>query len=247
LSAASLHPRRRVDAWLRFFWVDARADASLRARPQRAVLPCDAEVHDVITGCGDGVGGQRRRSRVAPPAGRQDPAWRVRPRVCTVRLLLNFLVDAPSTLRSMRHTHSSYGLTLPLSGRLHRVGLPRAACYCKVISLDSLLGVAALLTFPQLQLSCLRCHCLSSPSPRCTISCTPCSHKLETRRRWLTLRVSCMCVWPCRGAFAVEISRVVVHSSDSAASAEREVALWFPEGAAAGEGFHPCTAPWTQE
>ena len=33
-----------------------------------------------------------------------------------------------------------------------------------------------------------------------------------------------------RGDFAIDIGRNVCHGSDSVASAEREISIWFPEG-----------------
>ena len=45
------------------------ADATLRARPERAVLPADAEVHDRLAGRRHGVGGQQRRRDAATPHG----------------------------------------------------------------------------------------------------------------------------------------------------------------------------------
>lgn len=38
----------------------------------------------------------------------------------------------------------------------------------------------------------------------------------------------------------------IVHSSDSAPAAEREIGLWFTEGVST-DGYTPCSLLWTQE
>jgi len=47
-----------------------------------------------------------------------------------------------------------------------------------------------------------------------------------------------------RGDFGIDTGRNVCHGSDSAESAEREIALWFKEGV---ETYTPCTDPWVYE
>jgi hypothetical protein len=50
-----------------------------------------------------------------------------------------------------------------------------------------------------------------------------------------------------RFTHAHDISNIVVHSSDSAEAAAREIALWFPDGVVADGAWQPCTLPWTHE
>jgi len=47
-----------------------------------------------------------------------------------------------------------------------------------------------------------------------------------------------------RGDFAVDIGRNVCHGSDAVDSAQREIALWFPEGLAE---WQPTIAAWVYE
>jgi len=47
-----------------------------------------------------------------------------------------------------------------------------------------------------------------------------------------------------RGDFAIDIGRNVCHGSDAVESAERETALWFPEGLA---DWQPTIAAWVYE
>lgn len=47
-----------------------------------------------------------------------------------------------------------------------------------------------------------------------------------------------------RGDFCLEVGRNICHGSDSVESAEKEIALWFPEGVT--EWFS-CTSPWIYE
>ena len=44
-----------------------------------------------------------------------------------------------------------------------------------------------------------------------------------------------------RGDFGCSLGANLVHGSDSAESAERELALWFPNGTV---DWEPCTTPW---
>ena len=56
----------------------------------------------------------------------------------------------------------------------------------------------------------------------------------------------CLLRGSCSGAYALEVGRLVVHSSDSVGAAEKEIDLWFPEGIVAGD-YVPCHLSWTQE
>eukprot|EP00567_Pseudictyota_dubia_P014682 CAMPEP_0197457826 /NCGR_PEP_ID=MMETSP1175-20131217/47142_1 /TAXON_ID=1003142 /ORGANISM="Triceratium dubium, Strain CCMP147" /LENGTH=154 /DNA_ID=CAMNT_0042992287 /DNA_START=17 /DNA_END=481 /DNA_ORIENTATION=- len=47
-----------------------------------------------------------------------------------------------------------------------------------------------------------------------------------------------------RGDFCIEVGRNICHGSDSAESAAKEIALWFPEGLCAWES---CSAAWIYE
>lgn len=47
-----------------------------------------------------------------------------------------------------------------------------------------------------------------------------------------------------RGDFCLEVGRNVCHGSDAVESAEKEIALWFPEGVC---DWDPCTNPWVYE
>eukprot|EP00195_Chlamydomonas_chlamydogama_P013650 CAMPEP_0202893572 /NCGR_PEP_ID=MMETSP1392-20130828/3125_1 /ASSEMBLY_ACC=CAM_ASM_000868 /TAXON_ID=225041 /ORGANISM="Chlamydomonas chlamydogama, Strain SAG 11-48b" /LENGTH=142 /DNA_ID=CAMNT_0049577949 /DNA_START=102 /DNA_END=530 /DNA_ORIENTATION=+ len=47
-----------------------------------------------------------------------------------------------------------------------------------------------------------------------------------------------------RGDFAIEVGRNVIHGSDSVENANKEIALWFPEGIAE---WTPVTRPWIYE
>jgi nucleoside-diphosphate kinase len=47
-----------------------------------------------------------------------------------------------------------------------------------------------------------------------------------------------------RGDLCVDIGRNIIHGSDAVESAQKEVALWFPEGIV---NWQPATAPWVYE
>lgn len=47
-----------------------------------------------------------------------------------------------------------------------------------------------------------------------------------------------------RGDYAVEVGRNIIHGSDSLESAEKEIALWFPEGVTE---WQPALSPWIKE
>lgn len=47
-----------------------------------------------------------------------------------------------------------------------------------------------------------------------------------------------------RGDFCIEVGRNVIHGSDSVESAQREIALWFPEGVCS---YQPALNPWIYE
>jgi nucleoside-diphosphate kinase len=47
-----------------------------------------------------------------------------------------------------------------------------------------------------------------------------------------------------RGDFCIEVGRNICHGSDSVASANAEIALWFPEGVTE---YTSCAAPWIYE
>jgi nucleoside-diphosphate kinase len=47
-----------------------------------------------------------------------------------------------------------------------------------------------------------------------------------------------------RGDFCIEVGRNICHGSDSVESAEKEIALWFPEGISE---WNSCSAPWVYE
>ena len=47
-----------------------------------------------------------------------------------------------------------------------------------------------------------------------------------------------------RGDLCIEVGRNICHGSDSVESAEKEIALWFPEGVAAWES---CQKAWVYE
>lgn len=46
------------------------------------------------------------------------------------------------------------------------------------------------------------------------------------------------------GDFCIDVGRNVIHGSDAVESAQREIALWFPEGLAE---FAPHMKPWIYE
>jgi Nucleoside diphosphate kinase len=47
-----------------------------------------------------------------------------------------------------------------------------------------------------------------------------------------------------RGDFCIEVGRNICHGSDSVESAEKEIALWFPEGISE---WNSCSSPWVYE
>ena len=47
-----------------------------------------------------------------------------------------------------------------------------------------------------------------------------------------------------RGDFCIEVGRNVIHGSDAVESAQREIALWFPEGVCT---YEPALKPWIYE
>jgi nucleoside-diphosphate kinase len=47
-----------------------------------------------------------------------------------------------------------------------------------------------------------------------------------------------------RGDFCIEVGRNVIHGSDSVDSANKEIALWFPEGVSE---WTPAANPWIYE
>mmetsp|Transcript_19307 Transcript_19307/g.32001 ORF Transcript_19307/g.32001 Transcript_19307/m.32001 type:complete len:149 (-) Transcript_19307:247-693(-) len=47
-----------------------------------------------------------------------------------------------------------------------------------------------------------------------------------------------------RGDFCIEVGRNICHGSDAVESAEKEIALWFPEGVNAWDS---CSAAWVYE
>ena len=47
-----------------------------------------------------------------------------------------------------------------------------------------------------------------------------------------------------RGDFCIEVGRNVIHGSDAVDSAQREIALWFPEGVC---DYTPALQPWIYE
>ena len=47
-----------------------------------------------------------------------------------------------------------------------------------------------------------------------------------------------------RGDYCIEVGRNICHGSDAVESAEKEIALWFPEGAVEWES---CAKPWIYE
>jgi Nucleoside diphosphate kinase len=47
-----------------------------------------------------------------------------------------------------------------------------------------------------------------------------------------------------RGDFCLDVGRNVIHGSDSVESAQKEIALWFPEGVAA---YESCQKAWVYE
>ena len=47
-----------------------------------------------------------------------------------------------------------------------------------------------------------------------------------------------------RGDFCIEVGRNVIHGSDSVDSANKEIALWFPEGVCS---YAPALNPWIYE
>jgi nucleoside-diphosphate kinase len=47
-----------------------------------------------------------------------------------------------------------------------------------------------------------------------------------------------------RGDYCLDVGRNVVHGSDSVDSAQKEIALWFPEGVAA---YESCQKAWVYE
>jgi len=47
-----------------------------------------------------------------------------------------------------------------------------------------------------------------------------------------------------RGDFCIEVGRNVIHGSDAVDSAQREIALWFPEGVC---NYTPALQPWIYE
>ena len=49
-----------------------------------------------------------------------------------------------------------------------------------------------------------------------------------------------------RGDFAVEVGRNIVHGSDSVENGEREIALWFGDGAGSAD-WTPTMTPWLRE
>ncbi|KAL6748653.1 nucleoside diphosphate kinase [Haematococcus lacustris] len=47
-----------------------------------------------------------------------------------------------------------------------------------------------------------------------------------------------------RGDYAIEVGRNVIHGSDSVENAQKEIALWFPDGVAE---WQPAVRPWVYE
>jgi len=47
-----------------------------------------------------------------------------------------------------------------------------------------------------------------------------------------------------RGDFCIEVGRNICHGSDSVESAQKEIALWFPEGVTS---WASCANPWVYE
>lgn len=47
-----------------------------------------------------------------------------------------------------------------------------------------------------------------------------------------------------RGDFCIEVGRNVIHGSDTVENAQKEIALWFPEGVA---DWTPAATPWIYE
>ena len=47
-----------------------------------------------------------------------------------------------------------------------------------------------------------------------------------------------------RGDFCIEVGRNICHGSDAVELAEKEIALWFPEGVVEWES---CAKPWIYE
>jgi nucleoside-diphosphate kinase len=47
-----------------------------------------------------------------------------------------------------------------------------------------------------------------------------------------------------RGDFCIEVGRNVIHGSDAVESAQREIALWFPEGVVS---YQAVATPWIYE
>jgi len=47
-----------------------------------------------------------------------------------------------------------------------------------------------------------------------------------------------------RGDFCIEVGRNICHGSDSVESAEKEIALWFPEGLTS---YESCAQAWIYE
>eukprot|EP01083_Nonionella_stella_P044506 119799_1 len=47
-----------------------------------------------------------------------------------------------------------------------------------------------------------------------------------------------------RGDYCIEVGRNICHGSDAVESAEKEIALWFPEGVTA---WTSCAQPWVYE
>eukprot|EP00892_Ulva_mutabilis_P010486 jgi/Ulvmu1/780/UM010_0154.1 len=47
-----------------------------------------------------------------------------------------------------------------------------------------------------------------------------------------------------RGDYCIDVGRNVIHGSDAVESAQKEIALWFPEGLVE---YSPCLAPWIYE
>ena len=50
--------------------------------------------------------------------------------------------------------------------------------------------------------------------------------------------------FPISGDFCIDVGRNVIHGSDAVESAQREIALWFPEGLV---DFEPAMKPWIYE
>ena len=47
-----------------------------------------------------------------------------------------------------------------------------------------------------------------------------------------------------RGDFCIDVGRNIIHGSDAVDAAQREIALWFPEGVC---GYVPHMTPWVYE